>query len=218
MDNKVVKVKNLDFIVKDQKEKIQSLWMQGRFYETQRNGLLAYMFANKYHGNKVLEIGANIGNHPIYYAGVLGCEVVAIEPVKACYDHMKENLAINNIKMETHNVALGMCRKMVSMVNLSEGKNVGMYNVCSGADSKMVMLDDIVSGQFDVIKIDVENYNEEVLIGGSNFFVSQKTAHVFIECESAVSLKNTDWLMHKYGYERRPVKLNATPTYLWAKK
>lgn len=216
MEAKVVEVQGIPLAVVDPKEKIQSLWSNGKFYETQRNGMLSYMFRKQYTG-RFLDIGASIGNHTIYCAKRLGMEVVAIEPAKDSFEHLQKNLNLNDMVIETHNVALGMRRKRVSMLNLSEGANVGMYNVCDGEDVDMVLLDDIMKDQFDVIKIDVENYNLEVLIGGSNFFINQKHAHVFVECESELSLRETSWLLQKFGYRKSKLQFNNTPTFLWKK-
>jgi FkbM family methyltransferase len=217
METNIVQVKDCLFEVRDHQEKIQKLWLNGSFYESQKNGLLSYLSRHKYSG-RVLEIGASIGNHAVYYAKILGCEVTAIEPAPSSYDHLIKNLELNNIEAITHNVALGMQRQKVSMVNISQQSNVGMYNVAPGNEVDMFKLDTLIKGQYDFVKIDVENYNTELLFGASDFFTSQDKCHVFIECESKQALAETDWIMYKYGYTQVPeVILNHTPTYLWKK-
>lgn len=203
------------FIIKDEKEQIQGHWAAGTFYEAQRNGLLSYLNANGYKG-RCLDIGASIGNHTLYFAAVLGCDVIAIEPHPFSFKHLQQNCKKNNLKVELHNIALGNKHRMVSMENKSKKRyNVGMMQVVEGDDVKMDLLDNIVSGQFDFIKIDVEHFNVPVLKGAENTLKAQKNCHVFIECETEQMKKDTDKIMKSYGYTLQDVKLNHTPTYLW---
>lgn len=214
----IVNVKNAKFVVKDKNEHIQGHWMEGNFYEAYKTGLLSYLKRKGYSG-RCLDIGASIGNHTMYFARMLGCDVVAVEPHPDSFQHLKENCELNNIDVELHNIALGQKQRKVSMENQSNKRyNVGMMEVVAGADVQMDLLDNVVSGQFDFIKIDVEHYNVPVLRGAENTLKAQKNCHVFIECETWRMLKDTDKIMQEYGYQRNEkVQLNHTPTYLWTK-
>jgi len=224
MENIVDLNHGVKMIVKDPKEHQQSHWMHGGFYESHGGGLLSYLFTNKvrYKNKKVLDIGASIGNHSIYFVKALGCTVTAIEPAKDSYAHLIENIALNDLKINTHNVALGEEVGMCSMENVSKTKyNAGMYQVREGNQVPLTMLDKIlVSNKFDWIKIDVEHYNRQLLNGGEKFFKNQnRGCEVFIECEDDTILLVTKRIMQKYGYNFDPrVKVNHTPTYRWIKK
>jgi len=215
-------INGVKLIVKDPKEHQQKYWMNGMFYEGHGKGLLAYLgrHKGKYKGRFCIDIGASIGNHSLYFAKVMGCPIIAIEPVKESYDHLRENLKLNEIFAITFNVALGAEEGMVDMVNASKNKyNAGMYQVRPGDTVQMKRLDDIVTRtQAGLIKIDVEHYNEPVLKGMRDFLVFQRDCDVFIECEDPDTLKITDRIMNKYGYHRiKHFKVNHTPTYLWRK-
>lgn len=212
----IVKVKNCKFEVRDPNDHIQKHWVAGNFYEASSNGLLAYLNRNKYRG-RCLDIGASIGNHTVYFEKVLKCDVVAIEPTPESFDHLKRNCELNSCKAELMNFALGEKAGTCSMKVISE-KNVGMRQVGEGSDCVIEKLDNLVSGQFDFIKIDVEHYNTPLLKGAEKTLKAQTKCHVFIECETLQTLAETSKIMTSYGYRRfEGVKLNHTPTYVWSK-
>lgn len=209
--------KSAKLLVKDPKEQTQSHWANGNFYEAQRNGLLSFINKKGYSG-RCLDIGASIGNHTIYFAAILGCDVVAIEPHPFSFTHLKQNCKLNNLDVELHNIALGSKRRRVSMENKSKNRHhIGMMQVVAGDDVEMDLLDNVVSGQFDFIKIDVEHFNVPLLKGAEKTLRAQKNCHVFIECETARMKADTNKIMTEYGYTLTDVKVNHTPTYLWTK-
>lgn len=229
MDTKIIKEittitgRKVKLIVKDANEHQQKCWMNGNFYEAQGGGLLSYMMQNKqrYQGKNALDIGASIGNHTVYFSKVLGCKVTSIEPVPSSFEHLTENCKLNNIKAKLINCALGNKTGKIVMENVSiKTFNVGMYQVreSSIGDVKLDKLDNLLKKQFDFIKIDVEHYNEQLLAGGREFFMSQNKCDVFIECEDKEILGKTNRIMKGFGYKfNLDVKLNHTPTYLWTK-
>jgi len=211
----IVTIRGCKFEIRNPKDHIQKHWKQGSFYESNKNGLLSYLLRNKYSG-RCLDIGANVGNHTIFFDKILKCEVVAIEPDLDSFSHLKKNCELNNSKSEILNFAVGESSGHCSM-KLNDKNNTGMNTVTEGNDIRIERLDSLVSGQFQFIKIDVEGFNAQVLKGAENTFKSQKKCHIFIECEDTKTLQETDFLMSKYGYTKQNVKLNHTPTYLWIK-
>ena len=207
--------------IKDESEHIQRCWKGKKFYEAHRNGILAFMMnrLSKYENKRCIDIGASIGNHTIYFSKILGCDVTSFEPVPESFSHLSENCEINEVSPVLHNVALGEEIKTAGIRNNSKAHfNVGMYQVIEGEGIQVDKLDNLVEGQFDFIKIDVEHYNIPLLKGAKETLMNQKKCEVFIECESKSILKNTDSIMQSYGYKRDPrIKLNHTPTYLWRK-
>ena len=55
------------------------------------------------------DIGSNVGAYTILASGVIGCQTIAIEPVKGTYDQLIKNIDLNQIGKEvvTYNIALG---------------------------------------------------------------------------------------------------------------
>lgn len=64
-------------------------------------------------GGCVLDIGANIGNHTLYFSIISGATVVkAFEPIRLTFNTLKKNICINKLDniVEPYNVAVGRSR------------------------------------------------------------------------------------------------------------
>jgi len=213
--------KDVQVEVRNENEHIQKYWMNGNFYETQRNGLLNHIGANEKKRGKFFDIGASIGNHSCYFAIVMeASELHSFEPCPDSHDHLVHNLGLNlSQNWIVHNVALGEGDGKCSMESVSE-KNIGMKQVRESDDGKINIraIDDMdVFIGYDVIKIDVEHYNEELLKGAAKTFTAGK-GNIYIEAESEDERILVDFYMMKYGYKRvQGIVFNHTPTYKYIK-
>lgn len=204
--------------VKDENDHIQKKWAMGNYYEVHRNGLLNYIFATEKKGGKFVDIGASIGNHTIFFHAVMEARSVhSFEPYSKSFKHLTENVKLNKFETRLHNVALGDHFGKCSMTSASE-TNVGMMQVVEGNDVDLVTLDSVEGiDDFDVMKIDVEHYNEQLLRGAKRT-LTKAQGNVYIEAETDEVLKLTDSIMREYGYEReKGICLNHTPTYKYIK-
>jgi len=208
LDNKRVK-----FLIKDKDEHIQKHWIAGAFYEANKNGMLSYMLNNRsrYIGKHVLDIGACIGNHSLFFNKILGMNVTAFEPQEDNQLHLRANVRLNKCTFKVYQLGLSDSEREVSM-NTEDPKNIGMYKVEKGTGAIVVPLDSLKLNA-EIVKIDVEGHNLEVLKGGKDTI--KKAIEVFIECENETILKETDELMIKYGFTKEDIVFNSTPTYLW---
>ena len=107
----------LTVIVKDRLEKIQARWMHGGFYETQRHGMLNYVY-RKFRGGTFIDIGAAIGNHSLFFATCCKADVVyAFEPVPALFEHLVQNIEVNKLhSIRAMNVAIGEKAGQVGLI------------------------------------------------------------------------------------------------------
>lgn len=208
-------------IVNDEHEHQQKYWMKGKYYETQRNGLLNYIYANEPKGGKYIDIGASIGNHSIFFGVVMQAkELHSIEPNFNSYNHLVENMKLNGLYNDhttTRRIAIGEIESICSMRYIAEN-NVGMSIVTSGFDTPIRPIDtlDFFEG-YDVIKIDVENFNKELITGALETF-KKGTGNIYIEADTTKERNMTDDLMALCDYERvENLVFNATPTYLYKK-
>lgn len=206
-------------VIKNDKEFQQMHWLGGCFYEARRGGILNYLFAQVPKGGKWIDIGASLGNHTMFFKAIMKAdEVHAVEPFKSSYEHLIENVTLNEFKdVYTYNMALGEKNGLCSMTNINE-QQVGMTEVSEGNDTELRTIDslDFFEG-YDVIKIDVEHYNEQLLKGAKETFTKGKGL-IFIEAESEEERDLTDSYMKSYGYRRVPdLVMNSTPTYLYVK-
>ena len=143
------------------------------FYEIE---LLNYLLVRAPKGGVYIDIGANIGNHAVYFGKFLASHVVCIEPSPKIAKLLKRNLTENQV--DNHVIvgcALGSVGGEGRML-YPDNDNIGMTKVVSntgGGNGEMVeirTLDEVfeslnMSEQISLIKIDVEGMELDVLKG-----------------------------------------------------
>lgn len=159
---------NIDFIQK-------TIASTGKYFEINNltfvnkqwnSGIIGEIIKNK----AVLDIGANIGNHTLYY--VLECganSVYCFEPVRETFDVLKKNVEINDIKNSVHlyNKGVGsICGK--AQVAFFDKENIGgtMIEPNNSGNIDLVSIDELnITEDIGLVKIDVEGFELEVLKG-----------------------------------------------------
>ena len=161
-------------------------------------------------GDVCLDIGANIGNHSIYYAKIChASKIISFEPVKSTFATLKKNIEINHLEncIDAHDFGLSDRMKSASIAHFEE-KNIGGTQLTenSEGDLKLASLDDMkFSCAIDFVKIDVEGMEYDLLRGAKQFFAQQSPV-VFIEIWDE-HFGKVDSLLQEYGYrifEKRP--------------
>ena len=125
-------------------------------------------------GDVVVDVGANIGFYTLLFASLVGPtgKVIAFEPVKENFELLSKNIDLNKLNnVELHQNAVGSYNSKVKM-KLSE--SIGRHQISENGDYEVecVRLDDCIKFA-DFVKIDVEGYETNVLIGMKNL-LSQK--------------------------------------------
>ncbi len=151
----------------------------------------------------ILDIGANIGNHTIFFAKE--CEarkIYSFEPTQKSFQILKENIRINCLDhmVVAMNVALGAKDSKVDVI--VDAKDAGSNHVEENMDGDIVMktLDSLsIHDRIDFIKIDVEGYEYEVLKGAERSIAKDKP-HIFIEIFD-VNYDKVHQLLSHFGYE-----------------
>jgi FkbM family methyltransferase len=179
--------------------------------------MLQDMSSRLNNNNVVLDIGANIGNHSIYLALSVGCKVICFEPDKTLCKAIKDSSEINNIKnkIDIHNVALGSEESVCEIVMSEKNPNsVGSQQVVAGSgEIPMKTLDSFNIQQVDCIKIDVEGFEEKVLLGGIQT-IKNHLPILYIEAWNKEYLNKILDTIGPLGYTSKQ-RFNATPTYLF---
>jgi len=179
-------------------------------------GMLRDMASRLSEDSVVLDIGANIGNHSIYLASIVGCKVVCFEPdknlIKAIEYSSKENSLGN--KIITHTVAVGDIEGVCSLAMNPENPNsVGSQQVVVGDGIvPMITIDSLQLDRVDCMKIDVEGFEEKVLIGAINTIKKTKPI-IYAEAWNKESLDKILNILKPLGYNAGK-RFNATPTYI----
>jgi FkbM family methyltransferase len=122
----------------------------------------------------ILDVGANIGNHSIFWATIGKASVVhAFEPVPETYKILCKNIEINSISkvVTPHNIGLGK-KQSAAVIDFHASDNIGGTSIKeSNILNKYVMRVDCLDNmdlklkKIDFIKIDVEGFEIDVLMG-----------------------------------------------------
>jgi FkbM family methyltransferase len=133
-----------------------------------------------------IDVGANIGGYSI--RATKYCKVYAIEPLPRNYKILKINEKLNNVKINSFNIAAGNKNGKVKLY-YTQG-NRGCPSVKHEQnyfiEVKMKPLDEIINEEsIDLIKIDVEGAEDLVLEGARDCL--KRTKMVIIERSDSFS-------------------------------
>lgn len=179
-----------------------------KFYEF---GMLKAIHEDlKLRGGLWLDVGANFGNHAIFFERYCEADVIAFEPVAYNFTLLKSNVKANGCKVD--------CR-MVGVSNYNgtgtfkQGKSSRWVNcvVVPGYEFDVVTLDSLNLKGVNVMKVDVEGDELKVLQGAKTLINEQKP-HIFVEAWGGDKLKPIREFLFKLGYKERGC-YNAAPTY-----
>lgn len=216
---------SLDIIGYDENDFIYTeIKRTNTFYELE---LLEYI--NVFHSDKeniMIDVGANIGNHSIFFSKFLSNHVVSVEPNPEVLPILKKNLIKNKINGEILEFALGE-KKSKAGINMPENsnQNIGMAKISENdGDIDIITLDSVTSNldiltsktitNVSLIKIDVEGMELAVLKGGEKTINKYKPS-LFIEAATESHLFNLTEYLDTLGY--KPLtNLAGTPVYHFA--
>lgn len=152
----------------------------------------------------ILDIGANIGSHTLYWALERNAaKIYAFEPLLDTFEILKTNVELNNLedRVQIYNAGLSdeLCFTGVSSYNERniggtsfKKAPVGEYLFCPLDDFKFME-------HIDLIKIDVEGAELEVLNGGRKTIMKDNPVIVL---ETFTHKKEVDAFMSSISYEQ----------------
>lgn len=181
---------------------IQGRHRVGKFYErADLDKLAAYIKAGAY----VIDVGANIGNHAMYFATLMGAaRVVAVEPNPTAIEALRANVAANGLEdiIDLEAIGIGLSDRTEGGFGIAErGKNLGAAQIRAGAGEIEVHRgDDIFADDRpDLIKIDVEGMEMKVLSGFDGVIARSRPA-LFVEVDTDNDAAFHAWCAdHRYG-------------------
>ncbi|RNF84357.1 FkbM family methyltransferase [Montanilutibacter psychrotolerans] len=184
------------------------------FYESE---LLRAVGAKLSPGDWVLDVGANIGNHTVFFARVRGCNVVSFEPNPEAFHFLKENVRLNAVEslVRLHPLAVGSGPGRVSMVS-SMANNLGAtrFGVDENGEVEVVRLDDMpIGGRVALLKVDVEGMDLAVL-RGAQATIEKHRPMIVCEAQTPEEFEEIHTLLAQHGYSVLGC-FNATATYLF---
>ena len=169
----------------------------------------------------ILDIGAHVGSHTIMYKSINPESIIyAFEPQKMLYKLLCFNISDNNLtNVFSYNNAIGEGVYEAELNPYSvDGENSGQdisygtdtvqniagVQIGSGGEKvQVVSLDALKITGCDFIKIDVEGYEPNVLIGAKNLITSHKPVISFeVNSKKSPNITQTSVeILNSYGYD-----------------
>jgi FkbM family methyltransferase len=175
------------------------------YYE---HDMLKYLKANYRNSGAIVDLGANIGNHTVFFAKYLKCtEVVAIEPEAKNFSYLENNIKLNGLTNVTAiNRAMSLDgRKLKAEICI---ENMGSCNMVNGGTKKSI--DPSFFDEYEKIgffKIDCEDMSDEIFKAVLPI-IKKHQSDVIIEASKQQANEYAKML----GY-RVIAQFNATPTF-----
>ena len=158
----------ISLVIVDPTDYIQKKQSEGTFYEEADLAALAPYFKS---GGTFVDVGANTGQHSIYFAKILGArKLILFEPISETCDLLLENLKINGLIgiSDISHLGTGLSDKASSAsfaIDLNNLGHASLREAASGAIPTQTGDTALKDQQVDFIKIDTEGFEMKVLRG-----------------------------------------------------
>lgn len=153
-------------------------------------------------GASVADIGANIGNHSVFFTNICGAaHCLSFEPLPHTFDILERNAALNGDRIEARRLALSDRATTISVVDFDLA-NVGATHFREGGPDgfRAVPLDSLELTKLDFAKIDVEGMAAKVLAGARET-LSQFKPPLMIEIDKTEEVE-CEAELRLHGYAR----------------
>ncbi len=154
-------------------------------------------------GASIVDIGANIGNHSVFFTKICGAaKCIAFEPLPHTFNVLERNAALNGGVIEARRLALADRSKTISVSSFDRA-NVGATHFRDGGRDgfQAVPLDSLELPRLDLIKIDVEGMAAKVLAGARET-LSQSKPPLMVEFDGTEAAE-CEAELRSHGYERQ---------------
>lgn len=149
-----------------------------------------------------VDVGSNIGSFTILASKVCGARSIAIEPDPKTFANLSRNIQINDIGeiVLAHRTAVGATQGEIQFSIGKDTTNKVVTNLDEPSQTvPLSTLDALVGdGNPILLKLDVEGFEEEVLIGGKKTLSNQNLLAIETEGDDATIVDT----LHSYGFVR----------------
>lgn len=154
-------------------------------------------------GSVVLDAGANIGNHAIFFSKICGAkEVHAFEVMRETFKILERNVLINGLTgIHLHNIGLGARHGRAEISHFAQA-NIGASSIepVDGGDYEIVPIDSLNLETVDFMKVDVEG-SFLALIEGARETIARCRPKIWMELrEQKDERPQGEKLMGELGY------------------
>lgn len=178
---------------------------------------------------QVVDVGAHLGNHTVFFAQVLGLRVLAFEPSPETFAALVENVELAGVQdlVTCVNAAVSDTTGVVSL-HRGVGADKGTFSIVPvgghegvSVDVNCVELDDVL-GDWAIasnpifVKIDVEGHEPAVLRGAQGLLANEDVVGISVECSVPEEYDECQPLLSESFV---PVDImNPTPTVIFARR
>ena len=148
--------------------------------------LLHYLKSN----DLFIDIGANVGAYTVLASGEIKATSIAIEPIPITFSRLKDNLVINDISNRVTALNIGLGKEINTMKftdTFDTVNHVAVEGEQDVIDVPVKTLDSITEAIPNFLKIDVEGFETEVLLGASRVLSSPELNTLVIELNGSGS-------------------------------
>ena len=155
---------------------------RGQFFE---HGELEYLAGVLPRGLRIVDIGANTGNHTVFFSGVMEAQsVVPLEPdPRACaaIRTAVQSNGLENVRLDLLGFGVGAEPGRMHPV-FSAGGGLGATRLVAAEDGEVEVrrLDDLPVGRVDFLKVDVEGM-EMAVLAGARGIIERDRPKLFVE-------------------------------------
>jgi FkbM family methyltransferase len=205
------------FFVTNETDEIQSFNFRGQFYEKDDLDTIA-SFARK--GMVFVDVGANVGNHALYFASALeASKVFVFEPNRDAFEILQINMRLNGLSnVDGSHLGKALSDKTAKgSVEARFPNNLG-YGVMredAAGQVQIVVGDAILARErVDFLKIDVEGWEMSVL-RGLPVCIRNSRPTIYIEVDNGNGKAFQQWVTeHQYSTVKRIKRYVANENFL----
>jgi FkbM family methyltransferase len=177
---------------------------RGDFFEAAE---LHYLLRRIGTGQRIVDVGANTGNHTVFFAGPMqAASVIPFEPLPDVAAILRRSVGANgldNVDLSQLGVGLSDAPGRAGVVR-SERGGLGASRLVDDPNGEIpvMRLDDALTEAVDFLKIDVESMEMQVLAGAAGI-ISRDRPIIFIEIANENTTAFVEWLTQgNYRVER----------------
>ena len=185
------------------------------FYESE---LLDWLFGLTLEDGIIIDCGANIGNHTVFFSSVMNKRVISLEPNPKAFSQLQKNILFNNLNnVTTLQIGAGSS-SYSSSINVVPG-NLGAskINKDQGGNVPVQPIDSLVGTKDKIvlIKIDVEGMELDVIKGATSI-IERDMPFILVE---AMTYDGYDEIQSVLGNKYVPIKATGiTPIICFCHK
>jgi FkbM family methyltransferase len=173
---------------------IERAHTRGQFFEHEE---LAFLGGRLPRGVRIVDAGANTGNHTLFFAAAMEAEIVhPIEPDGRAADAIRSAVTANgltNVDLSHLGKAVGAATGRMRAV-MSVGGGLGATRLVDDPQGSVPVrrIDDLIPERADLLKIDVEGMEMEVLAGAEGLIARHRPT-LFVEVADRTTTDFLAW-------------------------